>query len=166
MPNDDLNLEKLTKKLVTLLALSTAQRAQTLFAIPLANIMTIESLKNPHHRQAKNLKAGTSKNKQYSKSYSSENRQVYAQLRPLGEDRLFITFKKPYQAATTQSISQWIKPTLGECGSHVTFFSEHSTRHASTSAVVRRGMSIKAIKRTEDRSKNSQAFAKFYNRER
>ena len=37
-PNEELSLEKLTKKLVTLLALSTAQRVQTLFSIKKSNI--------------------------------------------------------------------------------------------------------------------------------
>ena len=48
MPNEELTLAKLTKKLVTLLAIRTAQRAETLIAIRLADIMTIEDLIKIH----------------------------------------------------------------------------------------------------------------------
>ena len=176
MPNEELNLEKLTKKLVTLLALSTAQRAQTLFAIRLANITTTDGLVKIHVtdrlKTSRHLKAQPVLDIPFFTEQISicpaSTLQAYlektAQLRPSGDDRLFITFKKPYHAATTQSISRWIKATLEECGIDVTLFSGHSTRHASTSAAVRRGISIEAIKRTAGWSKNSEAFAKFYNR--
>ena len=44
-------------------------------------------------------------------------------------------------------------------------FTAHSTRHASTSAAKRRGVDLDLIRKTAGWTKNSQTFARFYNRE-
>lgn len=77
--------------------------------------------------------------------------------------KLLLTTKKPIHAATSQSISRWIKQTLSNSGVDVGVFSAHSTRHASTSAANRSGVSIDIIKKTAGWTGASVCFAKFYN---
>ena len=84
-------------------------------------------------------------------------------LRPPNDPFLFIATKAPYNHISSQTISRWIKTVLIESGFEEVFLG-HSTRHASTSAVARRGLNIDSIFRTAGWSKNSQVFAKFYNR--
>lgn len=79
-------------------------------------------------------------------------------------NRLFITFKRPYHAASSQSISRWIKQTLEDSGINTNIFSAHSTRHASTSLAERQGINIDIIRKTAGWTKSSCSFAKFYNR--
>lgn len=48
-------------------------------------------------------------------------------------NNLFITFKKPYHNATSQTIARWRKQTMFNSGIDTNQFTAHSTRHASTS---------------------------------
>lgn len=77
---------------------------------------------------------------------------------------LFITHKKPHQKATAQTISRWIKNTLSLAGISTNNFKAHSTRHASTSAALRRGVSVEMVKKITCWSNGSLTFFKFYNR--
>ena len=85
-------------------------------------------------------------------------------LRPESENRLIITNKKPNKAATSQSISRWIKGALCKSGIDTEIFSAHSTRHASTSAACRRGVNIETIRKAASWTQTSNVFARFYNR--
>ena len=79
------------------------------------------------------------------------------------ENILFITVKKPHKAASTQTISRWIKNCLISYNIGVEF-TAHSTRHAATSAALRKGVDINVIRNTAGWSENSKVFARFYNR--
>ncbi|CAH2217094.1 jg25651 [Pararge aegeria aegeria] len=85
-------------------------------------------------------------------------------IRPSNEDRLILTTKKPYRAASSQTLGRWIKQTLQESGIDTSLFSAHSTRHASTSAAFRAGISVDVIRKTAGWSDQSAVFANFYNR--
>lgn len=87
-----------------------------------------------------------------------------ARLRPESVDNLFVTIKRPYKKASSQTIARWIKQTLAESGVDVTVFGAHSTRHASTSAAASAGVCIDTIRKTAGWSSSSLAFARFYNR--
>ena len=137
----------------------TAQRVQTLFSIKKSNIRVSEG----HIKIVITDKTKTSKHQkeqpileipvftENANIYSATALQSYinrtANIRPPEEVRLFLTFKKPYHAATTQSISRWIKGTLEESEIDVSIFSGHSIRHASTSAAARNGVNIETIKK-------------------
>lgn len=176
-PNEELDLELITKKLVTLLALSTAQRVQTLSLIRIDNIKRNSSnleifiddlIKTsapgrlpprlilpffPNKYQicpAKTLLSYLDLTKTYRDKPKTE--------------RLILTFKKPIHNASSSTISRWIKNTLFNSGIDTTIFSAHSVRHASTSAANRKGISIDVIKRTAGWTGNSLVFSKFYNR--
>lgn len=177
-PNEDLSFDKLSKKLATLLALVTAHRVQTLSLVRISNIHKINNEKyiikisDQIKTSAINRLQPTlilpyfaerpaicpAKTLEYYLSRSAEKRNSDC-------DFLFISIKKPYKSVCSQSLSRWIKETLKESGIDTAIFSAHSTRHASTSAASRLGVSIDLIKKTAGWTGNSEAFARFYNRE-
>lgn len=169
-----LNLEMLTKKLVTLLAIATAQRVQTLSFIKLKDIsigdtriiITISDLLKTSVKSKKQTVLDlpfyitepnicpASTVKQYIKSTQCVRGQ---------EEYLIITFKKPHHKASKQTISRWIKCTLAESGIDTTKYTSHSTRHSATSTASKAGVSLDVIRRTAGWSEGSLTFAKFYN---
>lgn len=176
IPHDSCNLEKLSKKLIMLLALSTGQRMQTLSLIKTSNIKLFNDriiisitdliktsgigriqpvLNLPYFNQRPGVCPASVLQK-----YLLET----ASIRPDYVDRLIITFKKPHRAATSQTIGRWLKQTLGDSGIDISIFGAHSTRHASTSAASRAGVSIDVIRRSAGWSEQSAVFANFYNR--
>ena len=80
------------------------------------------------------------------------------------EQRLFITLRKPYKAVKAQTLSNWVSDKLSAAGLDTNVYTAHSTRHAATSAAARRGISIDQIRKIAGWIKNSETFAKFYNR--
>lgn len=79
-------------------------------------------------------------------------------------DILFLTYKKPHGPATKQTLSRWVKDTLRAADVDTSVFTAHSTRHASTSAALRKGLSYETIRTSAGWSKESSIFAQFYNR--
>lgn len=77
-------------------------------------------------------------------------------------EEIFITHKKPYHKATTQTLSRWIKIILEKSGVDTTRYSAYSTRHASTSAAFHKGLDIESIRKAAGWSPNSNMFARFY----
>ncbi|XP_063828979.1 uncharacterized protein LOC135078310 [Ostrinia nubilalis] len=176
-PNERQNLEILTKKLVTLLSLSTAQRTQTLSLIELSNVRTLESkieilidnltktsapnrtihpLVIPFFQQRPEICPGST-----IVAYINATKE-YREL--THTNKLILTIKKPYHNASSSTIGRWIKNVLSDSGVDTSIFGAHSTRHASTSAASRKGASIDSIKRAAGWTGNSLIFAKFYNR--
>lgn len=175
-PNDQLSLEKLTKKLVGLLAICTAHRVQTFSLIKLENvtisevcvqigitdvIKTSESgreqpvLKLPYFKDNIAICPAT-----VLKDYISATQPI----RTGNIDRLLLTYKKPHKPASSQTISRWIKQVLLESGVDVTIFTAHSTLHASTSAAHAAGISIDTIRKTAGWTESSSTFTRFYHR--
>lgn len=176
LPNDNLNLEMLTRKLVILLALASGQRTQTLSLIRISNIKKLNDrviititdiiktsgigriqpiINLPYFLANTKICPATTLNVYIDKTSTH---------RTPDSDKLLLTFKKPYRSATSQTIARWIKKTLAECGVDTNMFSAHSTRHASTSAAFRSGISVDVIRRTAGWSAQSSVFANFYNR--
>ncbi|XP_043275196.1 uncharacterized protein [Venturia canescens] len=148
--NEKMPLEKLGFKLVTLLALITGQRMQTLSFIDVRNIEQKDNIieikipdtiktsgKNriqptliiPNFYENKNICAASAL-----QTYITRTKRI----REI-ETRMFISAKKPFKAVSSQTLSRWIKSTLGESGVDVDIFDAYSTRHASTSAAKRKG---------------------------
>lgn len=176
-PKEGLSLDVLTKKMVALLALSTGQRVQTRSMIRLNNInlnntnidiVITDLIKTsaPGHQMPRMTIPYFSHREQIcpAKTLRSyiEKTQVYRNL--LNTENLILTTRKPIHNACASTISRWIKQVLSMSGVDTTVFSAHSTRHASTSAAGRRGVSIDIIKKAAGWSGNSLTFAKFYNR--
>lgn len=174
-PNESISLENLTKKLATLLALTTAQRVQTLSKIDLNNITRSENLIQifitdriktsglnkaqpvlniPVFKEQEKLCVASTLS-----SYIKRTKALRGKI-----TKLFITHKKPHHIATSQTISRWIKQTLTESGINTNHFSSHSTRHSATSTAARKGINIEVIRKAAGWSENSTTFARFYNR--
>ncbi|XP_068994070.1 uncharacterized protein [Neodiprion pinetum] len=136
-PHDTLSFEDLTKKLVMLLALVTAQRVQTLSKIRLScidktdteiKVKIIDRIKTsglgrkqpllclPFFEKQPKLCVATVLDCYIKRS---------AGLRPNNEDFLLITCKKPHRMATTQSIRRWIKEVMAKSGIDTNTFGSH-----------------------------------------
>lgn len=175
-PNLDIDLQVLTKKLITLLALITAHRVQTLSLIRLKNLIINNSnisinisdiiktsrlgskppnLIIPFYRVKPEICPANTL-----LDYLERTKHLRGE-----EDSLFISLKKPYKKVTSQTLSRWIKDTLSESGIDTSVFSAHSTRHASTSNASRLGVNIDQIRNTAGWSGTSNVFARFYRRD-
>ncbi|KAI8428911.1 hypothetical protein MSG28_007543, partial [Choristoneura fumiferana] len=175
-PNTSLNLEKITKKLVTLLAICTAHRVQTLSLIKVENIIASNNgFKIGITDVIKTSAAGREQPVLFL-PFFRENISicpattlrdyifVTKNKRADSVGNLLLTYRPPHRAATSQTISRWIKNVLSESGVDVTVFSAHSTRHAATSPAARAGVGVAAIRRAAGWTDNSTSFARFYNR--
>lgn len=173
--NDDLSLDGLSKKLVTLLALVTGHRMQTLALIDIRNIVfdkdrfeikISENIKTSKPRKVQpNLVIPVFKRNSSicpATALTSYLKRTKA-LRG-GENKLFVAMKKPHKAVGSQTLSRWIKFVLYNSGLDTSKFSAYSTRHASTSAAERSGVNIDLILKAAGWTKKSQTFARFYNR--
>lgn len=175
-PLDSLTLWELTTKMVTLLALITGHRIQTLSKIKLSNIrergedleiFISDKIKttNRTHSQPVLIIPSFKENPKLCicdtiKYYITKTET----LRPPDMDTLIVTVKKPHGAASSQTISRYIKQTLKKSGINTQIFKGYSIRHASTSAAFRAGVDIDTIRRTAGWTKKSQVFAQFYNK--
>ncbi|XP_043482415.1 uncharacterized protein LOC122511321 [Leptopilina heterotoma] len=140
-PNSELSLEQLSKKLVTLMALSTAQRLQTLSKINLENIKVCDdAIKIYIPDRLKTTRVGKN------------------QPLPEGVDSLLLTYKKPYQPASSQTLSRWLKEIMSMSGIDVSTFAGYSAKHAAVSAAKRKGLSIENIRAAAGWSHKSNVF--------
>lgn len=176
-PNEDISLERLSQKLVALLALATGHRIQTLYLIDIRNIRQM----NGNHLEIKipdRIKTSGPNRKQpvLRLPFFVQDRSVCVATALLSylsrtQDlrgsivRLFISFRKPYKAVSTQTLSRWLKTVLSQSGINIEDFTAYSTRHAATSAAKRHGVSMDIIRKTAGWTKDSETFARFYERE-
>lgn len=177
-PNETISLEKLSLKLVALIALSTGQRMQTLSKISLENIIvSSEQIQIKISERVKTSKIHKNQPclvipffRNQPEICVASTLQNYieatASLRNLkeGNNSLFISYCKPHRVVTTQTLARWTKRVLSASGVDTSVFTAHSTRHASTSAVSRAGLNVDIIRKTAGWSERSSVFARFYNR--
>lgn len=175
LPNKDLTLERLTIKLVMLIALCTGFRIQNLALLKLDGIkinttsveLTISDLIKtskpgapqpyallPFFTIRPNICCARTIVEYINRTKSMRG----------DEKKLILTTRKPFKAATAQTISRWLRTVLSECKIDEQF-TGYSTRHASTSKAFNKGLDISIIKKAAGWSQNSKVFAKFYNRQ-
>ncbi|KAF2884265.1 hypothetical protein ILUMI_21917 [Ignelater luminosus] len=164
--NGSIFKQMLTCKLVTLLALATGQRVQTLANIEIRNIVRFANrvetkipmrIKTSRKNRLQPLPSLLLYDEEPSICVAGS---IFIYLRNFGNcDRFLLTFRKPYRNATTQSISRWIKRVPEEVVSLRRFL--HTVRHAATFAVARKGLTINSIRLTAGWSNNSKTFANF-----
>lgn len=171
-PLENINLEKLTKKTVILLALATGQRSQTLFSINIHNIMVnslgvdiliTDILKTSRLGTQTKLMLPYFVNKPEICPVKTLLKYIEVTEKLRSQDYLFVSYRRPYHKVSGQTISRWIKQVMNESGVD-DMFSPHSTRHASTSKAFRAGLSVDSILSTVGWSRHSSTFAKHYNR--
>lgn len=173
---DPLDLRRTSLKLVTMLALVTGGRLQTISLIRLSSIVenntelkifipdpikttapnrTQPCLQIPFFKEDPKLCVAATL-----KDYIKKTQPI----RQPNQDFLFLTTKAPHKTASKQTISKWVKKLLGMAGIDTDYYKPHSTRHAASSAALRQGLSIQAIYKSAGWSETSSVFAKFYNR--
>uniref|UniRef100_A0ABD2WZD2 Reverse transcriptase domain-containing protein n=1 Tax=Trichogramma kaykai TaxID=54128 RepID=A0ABD2WZD2_9HYME len=167
---DCTSLKLITYKTVMLIALSTAQRAQTISLLKLNNIKEVSKgliimisdlvktsgpgkeqplLHLPTFPEQPNICVATT---------IEEYIKLTSQFR--GDNQhLFISLNPPYKSVGAEAISRWLKKCLELCGINTQTFSGHSTRHAASSKADEKGIDIDTIRRTVGWSKGSQTFA-------
>jgi integrase len=175
-PNETLPIEHIAKKNVILLALATGQRSQTLSLIRLNNVQrfndriiinTTDLIKTSGIGRCQpvlDLPFFTEKISICPAQTLLDYIKFTKNNRPLNETRLILTFKRPYHAASSQTIGRWIKQAMEESGVDVGIFRPHSTRHAATSSASLAGVSVDVIRKTAGWSRESAVFANFYKR--
>lgn len=175
-PNSQLTLETITLKVVTLLALVTAHRVQTISLINIQNIVTGEEgleIKIPD--LIKTSRPGQLQPLLYL-PFLKERPEICPAETLLdyikrtkdlrnNHTRLILCFKKPNQAASSQTISRWIKQVLKNSGLDTKIFTAHSTRHAATSTANKRGVNVECIRKTAGWTEKSAVFVKYYNKQ-
>lgn len=175
-PLEELSLENLTLKLVTLLALISAHRMQTLSKIKLDNIIKTEEgiqifidekiktsgrntpqpvLFLPFFRNNLNLCLASTL-----EMYMQKTRDI----RPTGLNYLILTIKKPFHAATPQTISRWVKLVLTRSGINTKLYTGYSIKHSAVSTAKLAGANIEVIRKAAGWSEKSTVFCAFYNK--
>lgn len=143
-PLKDLGLRDLTFKLTMLLALTSAQRIQTLHKLRFDNMTckngSVEFYVTDLLKQSRPGKVGLHLK---FKAYAPEKRLcVYSVLKEYltrtasirgNEQQLLISYRKPHGKVSKDTVARWVKNTMRAAGVDVSVFKPHSTRAVSTS---------------------------------
>lgn len=173
--NKNLSFKELSHKLITLLALVTGHRIQTLSLIKVDNLILSDSkvvilipdkikttrrgacqpsLELPFFEQNKKI-CPASTLIHYLDITKTKRGSIRA---------LFLSLnKEKCKAVGKQTLSNWVKSVLSVAGVDTRIFTAHSTRHASNSAAKRLGLNVEVILKTANWSSES-TFASFYDR--
>jgi integrase len=143
-PNEEQTLKKLTLKLVMLLLLVTGKRGQTIDCLSLSEMTLSETsceFQVLEHMKTSKPGSGTTilKIEQYTpdknicpilvlREYLKRTKSVRGD-----NKQLFVSYQKPYQPVSRDTISRWVKVVLDNAGIDTTVYSAHSTRAAATS---------------------------------
>ena len=171
--NDRLTLRLLSVKVAILIVLTTGQRCQTLAAMNLRNMdlnrgnhvkirigELLKQSKPQHHLEELYIEAF--KNNPSICVVNALNCYIQKTSSLRKNSNLFIITQKPYTPASKSTIAAWIKLGLKLAGIDMTLFTPHSTRSASTSAVVNK-VPIDTIIKTAGWTSDC-TFRKFYKR--
>lgn len=170
-----ISLKDLTLKTVSILALATGQRVQSLASIRLNEIVFDDN--QVQIIQSAKLKT-TSINRMNPvlvlPKFSNPSLCPYTSLktyldktkniRSLDCDRLFISYVKPYNIVTSHTVSRWLSGMLDKAGIDTKIYSAHSYRHASCSKASINGVNVDTIFKRVGWTSNSRVFATYYNR--
>lgn len=173
-PNEDLSLPVLSFKCVMLLALSSMQRVQTLKAINVTSIKFFtDSVLIPIKSMLKQFRVNKNSLSIILNVFPHEPaicpcatlRHYIARTKSLRKTttQLFISFHKPYQAVSCDTLSRWIKRVMFESGIDTDLFKAHSTRAAASSAARDSQLPTNDILKIAGWA-NATTFRKFYDK--
>ena len=148
-----MNLEGLTKKLTTLLALITAQRCQTLVKRDIDNMQELPDRIVFHIRD----KLKTTRPGKYIAHieilpYPADGklcavahiREYISHTQSLRQhQQLLVSYQKPHKAVSNATIGRWVKTRLANAGIDIGTFSAHSSRSASTTCGLLAGIPLR-----------------------
>ncbi|XP_068707939.1 uncharacterized protein [Montipora foliosa] len=172
-PLNSLSLKQLTLKAVSLCALCSAGRSQTLGALSVSNLVQHkESIQFIVTERLKTSRPGKPSvivifPSVPSKPHVCPMSTVYVyitctcNLRNPTDFRLFISFVKPHRAVSPATISRWIKAVLSDAGIDTSIFKAHSVRGAATTAAYNKGVPVENILKLANWS-NESMFRRFY----
>lgn len=173
-PAHVLDLKKLTLKLCVIIALISAQRIQSLHYLSMEGMVLRDSAvtfrfhdllkqsKPGNHTHSVKLQAYPPDRRlcvvRYLREYIRRTHKIRAR-----EQYLFVSYKKPHQRVTSQTIARWIKEVLEAAGIDTQVFKAHSTRSASTSAANKGHFPVTKILAQAGWA-NERTFRKYYNK--
>ena len=168
-----MNLEGLTKKLTTLLALITAQRCQTLVKLDLDNMQELPDRIVFYIRdKLKTTRPGKHIAPIEILPYPADGklcpvahiREYISQTQTLRQhQQLLVSYQKPHKAVSNATIGRWVKTTLGNAGIDIGTFSVRSSRSASTTCGLLAGIPLKDVLKAGGWS-TATTFARHYNK--
>lgn len=173
-PVSELSLKDLTHKLVTLIALTNASRAQTIQLLKISNMEKhSDCFRFVMTDLLKQSRVGYKNPDILLSAYPPDRRLcVYFVMKEYlkrtsdfrsNTDSFILSYIKPYKPVTSSTISRWIKTVLCRAGIDTTIFKAHSTRAASTSKAKNKDVPICDILSKAGWS-NSKTFGKFYDK--
>lgn len=170
-----LSLKELTCKLCMLICLTCAARVQTVHALKL-NCMQKKksSFIFNFNSLLKTCRPGFRRPNIVLKAYPADRRLcVYTvlveylkrtlPLRSDNDDALFISYVKPHNAASKDTLSRWIRYIMTQSGIDMNVISPHSVRAASVSKAFFNSVPVHEILSKVGWT-NERTFAKFYNK--
>lgn len=171
-PVAKLSLKQLTLKLVMLLALTTAQRLQTLQSLDISFLSKGATYKFQIMDKMKQSRPGKGSLVVTLEAFPPDRRlciikvlneylQRTKQLRNGETKLLLISYVQPHKKVTRDTIARWLCVVLKDSGINTNVYKAHSTRAASTSAAVDRLAPMEDILATAGWT-NTGTFAKFY----
>lgn len=175
-PIKELKPKEVAEKVVTLLALTTAHRLQTMALINIKNIQKTDSgiiIKIPE--LIKTSKPGSFQPELILPFFEEcpqlcvastvlEYLEYTKELRGHGCENLLLATVRPHGPVSAQTIGHWIKSLLQKAGIDMQQFTAYTTRHSAVSSAFRRGVDIDTIRRTAGWTAKSKVFSKFYNK--
>ena len=175
--SQELSLKHLTLKLVMLVALTTAQRGQSLHHLDTLNMVHEETaytfMLDSNLKQSKPGRSTSDLVVKFSAYPHDRNLcvvntcSVYLDKTKAlrgSESRLFITHQKPHKRASRDTIRRWIQQMMVKAGVDINVYKPHSVRSAAASKAKANNASIAEIMQTAGWS-SAAPFAKFYDRE-
>ena len=175
-PVRKLTLKELSLKLVMLVALTNAARVQT---IHLLSVNSFTKFNSEFVFRFENVLKQSRPGFDYSvlrlKAYPPNRRLcVYTVLkeylartkdiRGKSENKLLLSYIRPYKAVTRDTISRWINLVMTRSGIDTNVYGSHSVRSASTSKAKLKMVPVTDILQKAGWSRQS-TFTKFYDRE-
>ena len=173
-PVAKLSLKDLTYKVTMMLMLLSGQRIQTIQLLDLKDMTVSKSqFTFKVSSKVKHTKPGRHLQDLKFTAYAPDRRLcIYTYLqkylavtKPLRRDetKLLISFHKPYQAVSRDTIRRWIKQVLSNSGIDTNVFSAYSTRSASVSAANLKGVPLDKILLAGGWS-HASTFSEYYNK--
>ena len=173
-PLNSLSLKQLTLKTVSLCALCSAGRSQTLGALSISNL--VQHKKSIQFIVTERLKTSRPGKPSVIVTFPSVPSKPHVcpmstvsayitrtcNLRNPTDFRLFISFVKPHRVVSPATISRWIKTVLSGAGIDTSIFKAHSVRGAATSAAYNKGVPVENILKLANYWSNESTFRRFY----
>ena len=172
-PVKTLGLKHLSLKTVTLLAILSGQRLDTIQKLKRSDIQltknsvhisissVIKQSRPTKHQEPIKTKAYAPDRRLCIVTVLNEYLRRTETLRGENTDNLFVLHRKPHTVASKDTIARWIKNTMTLAGVDTKRFGPHSVRSASTSAARQSGLPLDKILKAAGWSRES-TFRKYY----